>query len=148
MGSLHAIEAYARALSFQLKKGDILLFNGEMGTGKTTFIRALSRYLGVQNEVTSPTFTTVHVYQASLPLYHLDLYRVERLEDLFTLDIELYFQKTDALVLIEWAEKLEDLTPKNYLSLSFSYALKPDERILEVLPVGDTYTPRFQKQTL
>lgn len=87
-------------------------FSGEMGSGKTTLIKAICKQLGAADSITSPTFALVNEYNtlSGELLYHFDLYRINRLEELYDLGYEEYFFG-DAWVFVEWAEKGEDLIP-------------------------------------
>jgi tRNA threonylcarbamoyladenosine biosynthesis protein TsaE len=105
-GSERATRDVARALAGRLGPGDVVLLHGDLGAGKTVFVKGLADGLGVDpGEVTSPTFTLVHEYAGGrLPLVHLDLYRLERTElDEVGLDPEVAAR---GVVVVEWAERL------------------------------------------
>ncbi len=95
-------EALAAQLAGTLAAGDVVAVSGELGAGKTTFVRGAARALGVHEPVSSPTFTIGHRYEAPLPVAHLDLYRIERLDPEEWGDLEPYFDGTVAFV--EWPE--------------------------------------------
>lgn len=94
----------------------IMAFSGEMGAGKTTFIQAICRKLGVEVEVNSPTFALVNEYFSPTgdSIYHFDLYRIESPDELFDMGYEEYFY-SGSRCLIEWPEKARDLIPENAL---------------------------------
>ena len=94
----------------------VIAFSGEMGAGKTTFIQALCRRLGVQVEINSPTFSLVNEYftPAGNSIFHIDLYRIETQEELFDMGYEEYFF-SGALCFIEWPEKARNLIPDDAL---------------------------------
>lgn len=105
------LEAGAR-LASDLGRGDTVLLEGSLGTGKTVFVRGVARALGVDPaEVRSPTFTLVNIYPGRLPVYHIDLYRIEKEEDLTELGLEECIG-TDGVALVEWAERLGRHTPE------------------------------------
>ena len=95
-------ERLASDLAIRLRPGDVVTVSGELGTGKTTFVRGASRALGVTAPVTSPTFTIGHRYEAPVPVAHLDLYRVQSIGAEDWGDLEPYFDGTIAFV--EWPE--------------------------------------------
>jgi tRNA threonylcarbamoyladenosine biosynthesis protein TsaE len=110
----------------------LFAFYGELGSGKTTFIKALCRELGVENLVSSPSFALIHEYQSDRfgKLYHFDFYRMEKLEEAYDIGYEDYFYSGN-FCFIEWADKAEPLLPSGTLRVS----IVPDEssgRILEV----------------
>ena len=101
-GSAEETEEIAARLARGLRPGDVVLVSGELGAGKTTFVRGACRALGVGSRVTSPTFTIGHRYAGSVDVSHLDLYRFRGLSAAEWGDLEPYFQ--DAIVFVEWPE--------------------------------------------
>jgi tRNA threonylcarbamoyladenosine biosynthesis protein TsaE len=95
-------ERIAAALAGELRPGDVVTVSGELGSGKTTFVRGACRALGVQGPVTSPTYTIGHVYRGRVSVAHIDLYRFEDMSDAEWGDLESYFENTVAFV--EWPE--------------------------------------------
>ncbi len=94
--------------------GDVVLFTGDLGAGKTTMSQGIAAGLGIMNDVTSPTFTLMQIYQGTMPLYHLDVYRLNSEEEALDIGLEdvLY---GDGLCLMEWAEQFPNLWPDDYL---------------------------------
>jgi len=109
-GSPEETEALAARVAARLAPGDIVAVSGELGAGKTTFVRGAARALGVVGPVSSPTFTIGHRYEASVPVAHLDLYRIAGLDPEEWGDLEPYFDGTVAFV--EWPEHGGDWLPK------------------------------------
>ena len=103
-------EALAARLAARLEAGDVVVLSGELGTGKTTFVRGAARALGVTQPVSSPTFTIGHRYDASPPVAHLDLYRIAGLDPEEWGDLEPYFDGT--VTFVEWPEHGGDWLPK------------------------------------
>ena len=101
-GSPEETEALAARLAGLLRAGDVVAVSGELGAGKTTFVRGAARALGVQEPVSSPTFTIGHRYEAPVPVAHLDLYRLAGIDPEEWGDLEPYFDGTVAFV--EWPE--------------------------------------------
>ena len=116
--------AVAARLAPHLKPGDVLTLNGTLGAGKTAFARALIRSMcGGEIEVPSPTFNLLLTYDSPVgPIYHYDFYRLEDPEEVWELDIEDAYDQ--AITIMEWVEKLEDLAPKDVLKITLSI---PDE---------------------
>jgi tRNA threonylcarbamoyladenosine biosynthesis protein TsaE len=102
-------EAVAARLAGLLRSGDVVTVSGELGAGKTTFVRGAARALGVAGPVSSPTFTIGHRYEAPTPVAHLDLYRIAGLDPEEWGDLEPYFDGTVAFV--EWPEHGRDWLP-------------------------------------
>jgi len=103
-------EALAAGLAVCLRPGDVVTVSGELGAGKTTFVRGAARALGVTGPVSSPTFTIGHRYEAPTPVAHLDLYRIPGLDPEEWGDLEPYFDGTVAFV--EWPEHGGDWLPE------------------------------------
>jgi tRNA threonylcarbamoyladenosine biosynthesis protein TsaE len=108
-GSPEETEALAAGLAARLRVGDVVAVSGELGTGKTTFVRGAARALGVGEPVSSPTFTIGHRYDAPVPVAHLDLYRLAGVDPEEWADLEPYFDGTVAFV--EWPEHGGDWLP-------------------------------------
>lgn len=112
--SLDSIDEAAHEFVAQMGDETVYAFYGEMGAGKTTFINALSRALGVEEDSTgSPTFSIVNEYRSDTTaelIYHFDLYRIESLDQAFDIGIEDYFD-SGALCLLEWPERIDDILP-------------------------------------
>ena len=116
-----ATERLGRALAAQLRAGDAVALFGTLGAGKTTLARGVLRGLGFAGDVASPTFPIVQVYETQPPLWHVDLYRIERPAELAELGLD--EARLDAAMLIEWPERLPRLWPD---ALRLSLAIRPD----------------------
>ncbi len=121
--------ALARRLARTLKPGDVLLLIGDLGAGKTTFVRGLAEGLGVEPElVSSPTFVLIQEYEGGrLPLYHVDAYRVRDPRELLEVGLEECFER-GGVVAIEWGEKLEGLVPPSSRVLEIRFELLDERR--------------------
>lgn len=106
----------AEQIAGYVQAGDVFALEGGLGVGKTTFSQGLARGLGVTRYVDSPTFTVVKEYQGRLPLYHMDVYRLDGVES--ELGLEEYFYG-EGVCLIEWASIIEEILPDNAIYLSF-----------------------------
>ncbi len=114
-------------------QSNIFAFFGHMGAGKTTFITALCKSLGVDDSVNSPTFTIVNEYRAAkgFPIYHFDFYRINKLQEAYEIGLDEYFCG-DGLCFIEWPEKIEELLPEDTIKVSIS-PLPDGKREIEII---------------
>jgi tRNA threonylcarbamoyladenosine biosynthesis protein TsaE len=122
-------EAIAASLAARLHVGDIVSISGELGSGKTTFVRGACRALGIDARVTSPTFTIGHRYAGPIDVSHLDLYRFRGLSPAEWGDLEPYFD--DAIVFVEWPEAGEAALPRSRTSVTIEHA-GGDARIIKI----------------
>lgn len=122
-----------------LEKGDIVCLIGGLGAGKTTFGQGVAKGLEVPDEyVTSPTFVMLKEYRkARLPLFHFDLYRIESITELYDLGYEEYLFG-DGVTIIEWAEKMEELLPPEYLRIEIGW-MNQNTREINFIPYGEHY---------
>ncbi|NLY89857.1 MAG: tRNA (adenosine(37)-N6)-threonylcarbamoyltransferase complex ATPase subunit type 1 TsaE [Firmicutes bacterium] len=121
-----------------LPPGAFLFLSGELGTGKTLFIRGLSRGLDCDELATSPSFALLHKYEGRLPLYHLDLYRLSGPKETAVLGLEELLDE-EAVVAVEWGEVARHLFPADYLEIRFNYGENEDEREIVFFPYGEPY---------
>jgi tRNA threonylcarbamoyladenosine biosynthesis protein TsaE len=130
----------AKKFATKLTSGDVILLYGEMGSGKTTFVKAVCEELNVKQNVSSPTFTLINKYETATgqTIYHVDLYRLNSALDLYMLDLHRYLTDPSAIIFIEWAEKLEELIPDQFLKLTFEY-YETDQRQLSYAAQGARY---------
>ena len=128
-----ATVALAARIAAVAAPSDIIALKGDLGSGKTTFARAFIRACGNQDEVPSPTFTLVQVYDARpTAIWHFDLYRIRAPEDAWELGIEDAF--ITGISLIEWPERLGPLLPDRRLELSFAFDDEPGARRIAIDP--------------
>ncbi len=115
-------------LARQATPGMVLALIGDLGAGKTTLTQHIARGLGITQPITSPTFTLINEYrEGRIPLYHFDVYRLERSEELENLGYEDYFYG-DGLCVVEWADKVLDYLPPEAKILKITYGDTPEER--------------------
>ncbi len=120
-------ESIAEEIAKEAKAGSIYTLSGDLGAGKTVFARGFARGLGIMSPVTSPTFTLVNEYKKGrLPLYHFDVYRLGEAEELYDTGFEDYLEN-GGVVLIEWAERIEELLPRPYFYISIEKDLSRGE---------------------
>ena len=120
LNKLSDIDAVAQKFVDNMGNRNIFAFYGEMGAGKTTFIKALCKILGVAETITSPTFSIINEYRSDTTaelIYHFDLYRLESLEEAFDIGVEDYFD-SGALCFLEWPERIADILPNDTVKVS------------------------------
>ena len=126
-----------KKIASQLKKGDIIILLGDLGSGKTKLTEGILSYFGLQNEISSPTFTIVNEYDTeNLKIFHFDLYRLADIDEFFEIGGEEYFEKGASI--IEWGEMLEGYIQKKYLKLEFSRDNENEnKRIIKIENIGN-----------
>lgn len=128
---------FARMLSRLLKKGDVIGLVGNLGSGKTTFVRGVARGLGLKQLINSPSFVVLKIYTKKITLYHFDLYRVQSLKDLEDIGYE-DFVSDSGICVIEWANKAKQLLPKEYLKVRMEIK-GPHVRTMRLTGYGHRY---------
>ena len=113
----------------------IICLDGELGSGKTVFTKGVAMALGIKENITSPTFTIIKEYDGELPLYHMDVYRLDGVTD--GIGIEEYFTK-GGVVVIEWADTIKDILPKDRLDIKFR-VIDENKRLIILTPHGAKY---------
>lgn len=142
--SAEETQKLAEKLCPHLSIGDILSLTGDLGAGKTCFVKGLARGLGIGRIVTSPTFNLIREYLGQLPLYHFDVYRIENPSELFNLGYEEYFYG-DGVTVIEWGDKISKLIPPNHLAIDFRYFGDTNQRRLEIIPGNIEWETKARK---
>jgi tRNA threonylcarbamoyladenosine biosynthesis protein TsaE len=134
--------AAARAFAAQLQRGDVVTLFGDLGSGKTQFVKGVCQAYHVRTEVTSPSFVLLNRYEGcdqtgkELFLYHFDLYRVKSLAEIYDLGYE-EFLHGDGVCFIEWAEMLDVLLPSRRYDIRFFYGEQETERRIEISSAGE-----------
>ncbi len=132
--SLDSIDTAAREFVEMMGDSTVFAFYGEMGAGKTTFINAVAKALGVEDDATgSPTFAIINEYRSDTTaelIYHFDLYRLENIEEAFDIGVEDYFD-SGALCLLEWPERIEDILPDDTVRVTVRVN-DDDSRTIEI----------------
>ena len=128
-------QAVAEKLAARVTAGTVITLNGDLGAGKTTFTQGFGKGLGVKRNVNSPTFTIMKQYQGRLPLYHMDVYRLEDTGD--DIGLEEYING-DGVAIVEWSNLIESSLPTERLAITIE-RVGDEERRLTFEPVGQKY---------
>ena len=111
-----------------LRGGDIIIFSGELGGGKTTFISGLAGGLGIKENLSSPSFTILNQYNAGkLKLVHIDFYRLDGIDEFDNIGLDDHIYDDSSILCIEWGEKIKQYIKKDYLTISFNYIIEDED---------------------
>ena len=114
---------FAKDFAEKLNKHSIIVLSGDLGSGKTKFTEGILKYFGLDDEISSPTFTIVNEYDAKdVKLFHFDLYRIEDIDEFYAIGGEEYLQ--NGICIFEWGEMIESILPKGYIKITFSRDLE------------------------
>ena len=138
-----ATRALAAAIAEQATAGDLILLAGELGAGKTAFVQGFGAALGVEQTITSPTFTLAHQYEGRLVMHHLDVYRLERISEIDDIGVSELLDG-NGVVLIEWGDAVAPALPNDYLEITMRYGEGDDDRHLELRCVGGRWSARHR----
>lgn len=137
LDGLRETENFGLRLGGILRGGEVICFIGDLGAGKTTLTKSIAKGLGVEDYVTSPTFTLINEYKGTnFPLYHFDVYRLEGVEDILDLGFEEYFY-SKGVTIIEWGNKIEKALPEDVLTIEMKRGSHLDERVLYIHGSGE-----------
>jgi tRNA threonylcarbamoyladenosine biosynthesis protein TsaE len=132
----------ARRVGALLRAGDVVLLDGELGTGKTVFAKGIARALGVTEPMVSPTFTVVREYAGRVPLVHVDVYRLDHLQELHDLGFD-DLLGDDAVTVVEWGDRVSAVLPADRLEVSLTAVADDDDaRTVRLSCRGTSWVPR------
>lgn len=130
---------FGQQLAKLISNGDVICLSGNLGAGKTVFVKGVADGLASDDVVTSPTFTIIHVYEGRLPIYHFDLYRLDHQWELADVGFYEYASGENGLAIIEWPEKFPEELPDEYLWIDIKEGNSAEERLLYLKPRGVRY---------
>ncbi len=139
--SVDGTRELAAAVASLARPGDVVVLAGDLGAGKTAFVQGFGRALGVEERITSPTFTLVHVYEGRLPIHHLDVYRLDQLNEALDLGLAEMLDE-GGVVLIEWGDAILPVLPHDLLEVRLTFGEGDDDRGVHLRPVGPGWSAR------
>lgn len=135
---------FGEKLGNLLGANDVVTLNGDLGAGKTTMTKAIAKSLGIEESITSPTFTIVQEYEdGRLPLYHFDVYRIADPEEMYYIGFDEYLAK-GGVVIIEWAQIIRDVLPNERLDIEIHYS-EDGGRTVILTAYGEKYEKMMQE---
>jgi tRNA threonylcarbamoyladenosine biosynthesis protein TsaE len=138
--SAGATRELAAAVAALARPGDLVLLVGDLGAGKTAFTQGFAKAIGIDEPITSPTFTLVRSYSGTYRLNHLDVYRLESVGE--AEDLGLGELLEDGITLIEWGDTIAAALPADYLELRFVFEEGDDDRTIQARIVGPSWSAR------
>jgi len=139
--SVEDTRALAAEIAGLAAPGDLLVLAGDLGAGKTAFAQGFAKGLGVDEPVTSPAFILVRTYDGRLPMVHLDVYRLDTMQELVDLGLAELLDE-GAVTLIEWGDAVSPALPADFLEVRLDAGAGPDDRLLTLRTVGPGWPPR------
>lgn len=133
----------AKKIAKLLKPGDVISVSGELGTGKTCFVKGLAQGMGISQVVTSPSFVILKIYYNKIPLYHFDVYRLDKSFQLEEIGFQ-QFQYGDGITVVEWGDKVSEILAFDHLEINFYY-YENDKRKIKITPHGESWERRLNK---
>jgi tRNA threonylcarbamoyladenosine biosynthesis protein TsaE len=135
-----------RSLAGLLGPRDVVSLTGDLGAGKTTLVQGVAEGLGVTEPVLSPTFTLVRRYRGTIPVYHLDVYRLERLQEVLDVGFDEILDQ-GGVVFIEWGDAIDVLLPPDHIQIELTLPLEGDERRFLLTWHGRSWAERVDRLT-
>ncbi len=136
-----ATQDLAGAIAALCRPGDLVILVGDLGAGKTAFAQGFGRALGVVDPITSPTFTLANEYRGDLLIHHLDVYRIEQLDEVRDLALPELLDG-DAVTLIEWGDAILSALPKDHIEVRLTFGDGDDDRTIELRGTGPRWAAR------
>ena len=139
------MKGFGEAVASLLAPGDVVTLTGDLGAGKTTFVQGAARGLGVEDRVvTSPTFTLVREYHGRVPILHVDVYRLERLQDVIDLGFEEILD-SDGVTFVEWGDAVDALLPETSLEIELASRAEDEARAATITGRGPGWVDRWER---
>lgn len=137
VNNLKDTEKIGGIISRSLEKGTVLCLDGDLGVGKTALTQFIAKEFGVNEYITSPTFTIIKEYEGRLPFYHMDVYRIDSEVDMYDLGYDEYIY-SEGVTIIEWSQKIKDILPEDRINIEIQ-RLDDPRRIMTIEGKGKVY---------
>lgn len=124
-----------KAIAKHLRSGSCICLDGDLGAGKTHLSKGIALGLGIEEDITSPTFTIVHEYEGNLNLYHFDMYRLGDIDELYAIGFEDYL-RSNQIMIIEWSQNVRDALPNDRIEIFIEYTDIQNQRKFNIKAVG------------
>lgn len=136
--NLKNTEIVGKIISKHLAKGSVLCLDGDLGAGKTTLTQFIAKEFGIDEYITSPTFTIIKEYEGTIPFYHMDVYRIDSEDDMYDLGYEEYIY-SEGVTIIEWSNKISNMLPVNRININIQRVDDENIRIFSITGEGLAY---------
>jgi tRNA threonylcarbamoyladenosine biosynthesis protein TsaE len=141
--SAAATKDVAGVIAEHARRGDLVLLVGDLGAGKTAFAQGFASMLGIEDPVTSPTFTLARTYPGRLPMHHVDVYRLDRMAEVGDLALGELID-SNGVTLVEWGDVILAALPSSYLEVRLEFGEEADDRAISVRAIGQVWQPRME----
>lgn len=138
VNNLEQTKKIGEIISRNLIEGTVLCLDGDLGAGKTTLSQFIAHEFGVKEYITSPTFNIIKEYEGRLPLYHMDVYRIESEDDMYDLGYDEYIY-SEGVSIIEWSEKIKNMLPEERINIYIQRGDSENTRIFSITGCGKAY---------
>ena len=139
-----AMQELGSVVAGLLAGGDVVVLTGDLGAGKTTFVKGAARALGVTDQVVSPTFTIARRYRGTRTVHHIDVYRLDRMQEVIDLGVEELFDP-DGVTFVEWGDVIEGLLPDAYLEVELWTRAEDEGRLVVLTGTGVAWAERWER---
>jgi len=136
--NLKDTEIVGKIISKHLEKGSVLCLDGDLGAGKTTLTQFIAKEFGINEYITSPTFTIIKEYEGILPFYHMDVYRIDSEDDMYDLGYEEYIY-SEGVTIIEWSQKISNMLPLSRINIYIQRVDNGNMRMFLITGEGHAY---------
>lgn len=128
INKIEETEFLANQFSKIINNNDVIILNGNLGSGKTTLIKFICSNFGIEN-VTSPSFSIVNEYSGDKKVYHFDFYRLKKIEELYDIGFEEYLNDSDAVIFIEWGNLMQEILPNHFIEIDLALTSNEERKV-------------------